>query len=129
MAVGFSSAASTARLPATSTSTTAYRFFDGPGRQGAGRRRLLDFMTNMASYFGGPPVVIWRKICCVRLLRNWATKCEPLLQGGHSFRPASDRSLLLNTAAAQIASPDNNDADNEEEEEDGNESDCRDSIS
>ena len=54
---------------------------------------------------------------------------EPLLQGGNSFRPASDRSLLLNTAAAQIASPDSNDADNEEEEEDGNESDCRDSIS
>lgn len=86
-------------------------------------------MTNMASYFGGPPVVIWRKICCVRLLRNWATKCEPLLQGGHSFRPASDRSLLLNMAAAQIASPESNDADNEEDEEDGNESDYWDGIS
>ena len=34
---------------------------------------FLDFMTNMASYFGGPPVVIWRKICCARLRRNWAT--------------------------------------------------------
>ena len=90
---------------------------------------FLDFMTNMASYFGGPPVVIWRKICCVRLLRNWATKCEPLLQGGHSFRPASDRSLLLNMAAAQIASPESNDADNEEDEEDGNESDYWDGIS
>ena len=40
---------------------------------------------------------------------------EPLRQGGNPFRPASDRSLLLNTAAAQIASPDSNDADNEEE--------------
>ena len=57
-------------------------------------------------------------------------ECEPLLQGGSSFRSASDRSLLLNTAAAQIASPGSNDADNEEEEEeDGNESDYWDGIS
>lgn len=98
-------------------------------KAGGGQKTAFGLHDEHGKLFWGTPGRYMAKNMLRALTEELGHEYEPLLQGGNSFRPASDRSLLLNTAAAQIASPDSNDADNEEEEEDGNESDCRDSIS